>query len=259
MSRSAAGRLCLAVGGVTACVERPAASGANVKPARTILIVEDESDLADLLKYNLEREGYGCRVVHDGNTAIAEIRRNPPNLVVLDRMLPGLSGDEVVAQIRRDSRISGTSVLMLTAKAEEADELVGFALGADDYIPKPFSMKLLIARIGALLRRADGASLDQEILAAGPIRLDSSRYEVTVDDEPVNLTTMEFRVLKALMAAGGRVLSRGDLIDRVLGPAVAVTDRTIDVHITALRKKLGPAAVWIQTIRGVGYAFRQPA
>lgn len=225
---------------------------------RSILVVEDETDLGELLRYNLEREGYICSLVTDGRSALNEIGNKPPDLLILDRMLPGMSGDEVIAQMRRDPRTSATSVLMLTAKAEESDELVGFALGADDYVTKPFSMKLLLARVGALFRRLDMEGPKQDVLSAGPIHLDVNRYELTVEGEPIALTATEFRVLKALMSVNGRVLTRSHLIETVMGTAVAVTDRTIDVHITALRKKLGDAAGWIQTVRGIGYTFRQP-
>lgn len=231
---------------------------AAMPKGKTILIVEDEADLADALRYNLEREGYACKTAGDGRSAMAEIRRGAPDLILLDRMLPGMAGDEVLSQVRHEVRGGNVPVIMLTAKAEESDQLVGFALGADDYIPKPFSMKLVLARVGALLRRAEADEPEPEVFAAGPISLDVSRHEVTVDGKSVGLTATEFRVLRALMAANGRVLSRSQMIDNVLGTGVAVTDRTIDVHITALRKKLGDAGTWIQTIRGVGYAFRKP-
>lgn len=227
-------------------------------PEETILIVEDEADLAEMLRFNLEREGYRARCVHDGRAATAEARRHPPDLILLDRMLPGISGDEVIAQLKRDPATSGIPVIMLTAKAEEADELVGFALGADDYVTKPFSMKLVVARVRAMLRRSDVLTREPEVLTAGSIRLDTGRHEVVVRDASIVLTTTEFRLLKALMAADGRVLSRAQLIDAAMGENVAVTDRTIDVHITGLRKKLGDAAEWVQTIRGVGYTLREP-
>ena len=225
---------------------------------KTILVVEDEADLADALRYNLEREGYACKTAADGRTAMAEIRRGTPDLILLDRMLPGIPGDDVLSQVRHELRGGSIPVIMLTAKVEESDQLVGFALGADDYIPKPFSMKVLMARVGALLRRAEADGPEPEVFSGGPIALDVSRHEVMVEGKPVALTATEFRVLRALMAANGRVLSRSQMIDNVLGTGVAVTDRTIDVHITALRKKLGDAGGWIQTIRGVGYAFRNP-
>jgi two-component system phosphate regulon response regulator PhoB len=167
-----------------------------------------------------------------------------------------MSGDEVIAEMKRDPRSRKTRVLMLTAKAEEADELVGFTLGADDYVCKPFSMKLLMARVEAVLRRRGAASEAEEAISVGPLRLDRSRHEAKLQDRRLTLTTTEFRLLETLMAAQERVLSREQLIDAVLGPSVVVTDRTIDVHIAALRKKLGMHSGLIQTIRGVGYTLR---
>jgi len=228
-----------------------------MKAGKTLLVVEDEGDLADVVSYHLEREGYACRRARDGEAALAEVQRTRPDLIVLDRMLPKLSGDEVATRLKRDARTADIPILMLTAKAEDADELVGFALGADDYVRKPFSMKLLLARIAALLRR-DRAAREAEVLTAGPLVLDRGRHEVTVAGRPVVLTATEFRILAVLMSAGGRVLDRGRLIDAVLGQNVAVTDRTIDVHIAAVRKKLGKAAGCVQTVRGVGYTFRVP-
>lgn len=227
--------------------------------ARSVLVVEDEADLAELVRYNLEREGYAARAVLDGRKALTEVKREPPDLIILDRMLPGVSGDDVLAQIKREPRSAAVPILMLTAKAEEADQLVGLAIGADDYVTKPFSMRLLLARVAALFRRTEPASepaSDSYII--GPVHMDVSRHELRVDGVLVSLTATEFRLLRTLMAGGGRVLSRAQLIDNVLGSGVAVTDRTIDVHITAVRKKLGDAAAWVQTVRGIGYTFRAP-
>jgi len=226
---------------------------------RTILIVEDEADLAELLRHNLEREGHACRLAADGRLALAEAAKGPPDLIILDRMLPGMSGDQVITHLKRDPQTASLPIIMLTAKAEESDELVGFALGADDYVTKPFSMKLLLARVAAVFRRTEAADLDQEILRAEGIQLNIGRHELIVDEQPVTVTATEFRLLKALMKAKGRVLSRKRLIEAAMGSGVAVTDRTVDVHVTALRKKLGEAAPWIQTIRGVGYTFREPS
>jgi len=225
-----------------------------------VLIVEDEADLAELLSHNLVQEGYTCRVCHDGHRSMEELSKRPPDAVILDRMLPGLSGDEVIARIRRDAKLAAIPVLMLTAKADESDELVGLALGADDYLTKPFSIKRLLARLAAALRRTEALTSHPETmqLAIGPIRLNPKRFEVTVDQEQAPLTATEFRLLQALMTCQGDVLTRDRLIDIVLGHNVVVTPRAIDVHITALRKKLGPAACWVQTIRGVGYTFREP-
>jgi DNA-binding response OmpR family regulator len=224
---------------------------------KSVLVVEDETDLAELIRHNVEREGYACRVTSNGRSAMTEILSERPDLLLLDRMLPLMSGDDVLAQLKRDSRTAGIPVIMLTAKADEADQLVGLTLGADDYITKPFSMKLLLARIQAMFRRVEKAVVDREVLECGPVHLDSERYEVTVDGQPALLTATEFRLLKALMGANGQVLSRGQLIDLAIGEGVAVTDRTIDVHVTSLRKKLGKAARWVQTVRGVGYTFRE--
>jgi two-component system phosphate regulon response regulator PhoB len=226
---------------------------------KNILIVEDEADLGELLRFNLENEGYDCSTALDGSTALSKIQSDAPDLVILDRMLPGMSGDDVMAQLKRDPRYANIPVIMLTAKAEESDQLVGFALGADDYITKPFSVKLLMARVSAIFRRQQKVEEQPNILVGGAVKMDTSRYEVTVNDEPITVTATEFRLLKSLMSAKGRVLGRQHLIDMVMGASVAVTDRTIDVHVTALRKKLGPAADWIQTIRGVGYTFRKPS
>jgi DNA-binding response OmpR family regulator len=241
----------------------PQAVGVRPKPRSrsrqaAVLVVEDEADLAELLRYNLEREGYACQCVSSGDAALAAIIEQPPDLVLLDRMLPGRSGDEVVARIKRDPATAGIRVIVLTAKVDEADQLVGFALGADDYVTKPFSMKVLLARTAVLLRRNETARGERDVLVLGPVALDPQRHEVNVDGVPVRLTATQFRLLNALMAAEGRVLDRSRLIAATLGPVAVVTDRTIDVHITALRRKLGEAAAWIQTVRGVGYTFRQP-
>jgi DNA-binding response OmpR family regulator len=227
------------------------------KDRLSILVVEDEVDLADVLCYHLEREGYHCRRAEDGQRALAEAGRQPPDLVILDRMLPVVSGDEVLLRLKRDSRTASVPILVLTAKAEDEDELVGFALGADDYIRKPFSVKLVLARVAALLRR-QRTTAQKEIISAGPIVLDHGRHEVMSGGQSLDLTATEFRVLATLMAARGRVLTRDQLIDNAMGPGVAITNRAMDVHIAALRKKLGAAAECIYTVRGVGYAFRVP-
>jgi len=239
--------------------QAPMGSIAPKPKGKLVLVVEDESDLADMLKLNIEREGYSCRCATSGDAALRLAGEHHPDLVIVDRMLPGLSGDEVVLRLKREPATAGLPVIMLTAKAEETDQLVGFALGADDYVTKPFSMKVLVARINAHLRRAEQAEADPDVLSGGPIRLFPSRHEVTVDGREVVLTATEFKLLRVLMAARGRVLDRSRLIDKVFGTGFAVTDRTIDVHMTALRKKLGGGAGWLQTVRGVGYTFRPPS
>jgi len=235
-----------------------------MSPAKLVLLVEDETDLADVIRYNLEREGYACRQIADGDAAFKTAKECRPDLILLDRMLPGRPGDEIVAELRRDLATASIPIAILSAKTEETDQLVGFALGADDYITKPFSMKVLIARLGALLRRRAAVATDDDILTHGPFVLDPHRHEVRVDDQPVTLTGTEFRILAALMHADGRVLDRSRLIDKALGHGAVVTDRTIDVHITSLRRKISAssrnphAAAYIHTVRGVGYAFREP-
>ncbi|MBK9127533.1 MAG: response regulator transcription factor [Phycisphaerales bacterium] len=224
----------------------------------SILIVEDELDLADLLVFHLEREGYVCRRVEDGERALAEAYRQPPNLIILDRMLPKVSGDEVAMRLKRDPRTAQIPIIMLTAKAADEDELVGFALGSDDYIRKPFSIKLLLARVAAVLRRQSAAASPKDVLTVGNVVLDHGRHEVLVGGLSLELTATEFRILATLMAARGRVLTREQLIDSAVGHGAAITNRAMDVHIAALRRKLGAAADYVHTVRGVGYAFRVP-
>ncbi len=234
------------------------ATTATSRARRSILVVEDEQDLADLICFNLDREGYNCRHAAGGDVALKSIEEDRPDLILMDRMLPGLSGDEVVRRLKKDDATSSIPIVVLSAKDDESDQLVGFALGADDYVTKPCSIKVLIARVNAILRRFENAPEEDDVLSAGPIRLLPDRHQLFANGEQVDVTAMEFRIIKALMMARGRVMNRSQLIDAALGTGVAVTDRTIDVHITALRKKLGMASGWIQTVRGVGYTFRQP-
>jgi two-component system phosphate regulon response regulator PhoB len=225
---------------------------------KLVWVVEDEADLAELVRFNLEKEGYTAECFGDSRRALTEMKREKPDLIILDRMLPGMSGDEFIGTVRRTATVASIPIIMLTAKAEESDQLVGFALGADDYILKPFSMKLLLARVGAIFRRGEGFNPDADTMTVGPVTLDLGRYTLMVNEQVATVTATEFKLIKALVSANGRVLSRSQLIDQVLGTGVAVTDRTIDVHVTALRKKLGDAAGWLQTIRGIGYTFREP-
>ncbi len=221
---------------------------------KRILLVEDERDMAELVSLRLKREGYDVDVARDGLGGLGKVRAAPPDLLLLDLMLPKMSGTELAGEIRSDPRTAGVPIIMLTARSEESDVLVGLHLGADDYVTKPFSMSVLVARIAAVLRRADGrAAPGKGVLAVGPIRIDSETHRVQVGGKPVALTLTEFRILAALAAARGRVLSRNQLIDQVMGLDAVVTDRTIDVHLTALRKKLGRARRYVQTVRGVGY------
>jgi two-component system phosphate regulon response regulator PhoB len=223
-------------------------------PKKRILIVEDEADMADLVAMRLRREGFLPEVAHNGREALEKVRADPPDLVVLDLMLPGISGTEVATELRHDPRTANVPIIMLTAKGEEADVIVGLQLGADDYVTKPCSLSVLVARIVAVLRRSvpEGAA-SHGPLTLGRMRIDPDQHQVRVAGRPVKLTRTEFRILLALATARGRVLSRYQLVDQAMGPSTIVTDRTIDVHVAALRRKLGPARRYIQTVRGVGY------
>jgi two-component system, OmpR family, alkaline phosphatase synthesis response regulator PhoP len=241
-----------------------AAAAAQRSGRRTVLVVDDEKDLVDLITYNLTRNGYEVLSSGTGDGALAMAARHAPDLILLDLMLPGMDGTEVARRLKSDSQTSDIPVIMLTAKGEETDVVVGLTLGADDYVTKPFSMKILLARIGTVLRRREqaaaagpGGAGEGALLRAGPLTIDTARHEVTVDGEQVKLTLTEFRLLAALVAARGRVLTRDQLMDKAMGTDVFVTDRAIDVHITAIRKKLGGAHWLVHTVRGVGYRLQE--
>jgi DNA-binding response OmpR family regulator len=241
------------------------APSAPARGKRRVLVVEDEKDLVELISYNLSRNGFEVLSAYDGNTALEIAQREVPDLVLLDLMLPGIDGTEVARRLKADSRTAAVPIVMLTAKGEETDVVVGLTIGADDYVTKPFSMKILLARINTVLRRneqasaagAAGAAGEGGVLKAGPLVIDASRHEVTVDGEPVRLTLTEFKLLASLVGARGRVLTRDQLMDKAMGTDVFVTDRAIDVHITAIRKKLGEANWLVHTVRGVGYRLQE--
>jgi DNA-binding response OmpR family regulator len=231
---------------------------------RTILVVDDERDLVDLISYNLTRHGFGVLSAFDGNDALAVATTETPDLIVLDLMMPGLDGTEVARRLKADPRTSAIPIVMLTAKGEETDVVVGLTLGADDYVTKPFSMKILLARLNTVLRRnepsaAGGApgGTDAAVLKAGPLTIDTAKHEVAVEGDSVKLTLTEFKLLAALVTARGRVLTRDQLMDKAMGTDVFVTDRAIDVHVTAIRKKLGKANWLVHTVRGVGYRLQE--
>jgi len=228
-----------------------------VKKSRgTVLVIDDEKDLTELVRYNLEKEGFDVIAAADGPTGLEIATKHKPDLIVLDVMMPGTDGLEVCRQLRADQRTSHFPVIMLTAKATEADRIVGLELGADDYVTKPFSPRELVARVKALLRRTTQQGDTQQIIKQGDLTVDLPRHEVTYKGSPVNLTATEFRIVQFLASRPGRVLSRDEIIDAAIGRDVAVFDRTIDVHITAIRKKLGDGGEKIETIRGFGYKFR---
>ena len=226
---------------------------------KNILVVEDEKDLADLITYNLQRNGYDVVCAADGQAALDMAAKQPPDLVLLDLMLPGVDGTEVARKLKGDARTSHIPIVMLTAKGEETDVVVGLTIGADDYVTKPFSMKILLARLATVLRRTEVAPAESNLLKAGPLTIDSSKHAVVVDGQTIRLTLTEFKLLTALVSARGRVLTRDQLMDKAMGSDVFVTDRAIDVHITAIRKKLGQAQWLVQTVRGVGYKLQEAA
>ena len=223
---------------------------------REILVVEDEPDIRSLVVLHLERDGFRCRTAGTGAEAILETRARVPDLVVLDLMLPGLDGLEVCRQLRANPRTAAIPVVMLTAKTDEIDRVVGLELGADDYVTKPFSPKELVARVRAVLRRSTRVATEMR-LAGGPVVMEPARHLVTLAGEPLTLTPREFELLRTLLEASGRVLSREQLLDRAWGYAHAgdVESRTVDVHVRRLRAKLGEEGRRIVTVKSTGYRF----
>ncbi|MCD6334352.1 MAG: response regulator transcription factor [Candidatus Latescibacteria bacterium] len=227
------------------------------KTDQHILVVEDEADIAELVRYHLERGGFRVRVVLNGEDALREVETERPALIVLDLMLPDIEGTEVCRRIRRSPETAGLPILMLTAKGEEMDRVVGFELGADDYMVKPFSPRELVLRVKAILRRSEGRHPgEEEQIRAGDLTVDVGAHSVYVKGTPVELTATEFDLLVFLMRSPGRVHAREGLLDAVWGDDYVGYDRTVDTHVRRLRKKLGAAAEHIETVRGVGYRFR---
>ena len=227
---------------------------------KRVLVVEDEEDIRDLLYYNLAREGFKVSVAEDGVEALERIRQDAPNIIVLDLMLPGIDGLELTRRLRRDPTTAHLPVLMLTAKKDDVDRIVGLELGADDYVTKPFNVRELVLRMRAVLRRTEerAASRAAEVLTADDfLRIDLPRREVLVDGERVELTVIEFQLLAHLLRERGRVQTRERLLRDVWGYDYAGYDRTIDTHVARLRKKLRARGEWIETAWGVGYRFRE--
>jgi DNA-binding response OmpR family regulator len=222
---------------------------------KKIVVIEDEPDILEVLSYNLKREGYEVFTASDGVRGVALIKREAPDLVLLDLMLPGMDGVEICSTIKKDPQTQGTLIIMVTAKGEESDIVLGLGVGADDYITKPFSPKELIARVKAVLRR--GILVDKvavkDRIEVGDLTIDSVKYKVSIAGKEVKLTATEFRLLHYLASNPGRVFSREQLLNRALGDDVVIVDRNIDVHIRGIRKKLDVDPPLIETIRGVGY------
>lgn len=224
-------------------------------PGREIAIVEDERDLADLLRHHLSKEGYRPRVFGDGRAALASLERHPPDAVVLDVMLPGLDGLEVCRQLRRNPATTRLPILILTARGDDADHVAGLEVGADDFVTKPVAPRVLVARLRALLRRAEAEAEPREVLEIGSIRIDSGRHEVTVRGERVDLTHKEFVILRYLASRPGRVRTRDEIVEHMSG-GPNVLERTVDVHVAAIRRKLGAEGPRLETVIGVGYRLR---
>jgi len=225
---------------------------------RKVLLVEDDRDLVELLRFNLEREGFKISYATDGNLALAELRRFVPDLLILDLMLPGTDGLEICRQVRQTSQFATIPILMLTARAEEPDRVVGLEIGADDYVTKPFSLRELIARVRALLRRQEMKETDCPLVQRGQLLIDARAHKVTLGNRIVLLSALEFRLLHFLASHAGIVFSRDQLLDSVWGTDRNVTPRSVDVYIRRLREKMeeqdgGPE--WVQTVHGVGYRF----
>ncbi len=227
---------------------------------KRIVIVEDDPDIARLIRYTLEKAGYACRVEDNGEVAFQVLTedRKPPALVLLDLMVPGLDGVELCRLIRRDERLRGVPVIMLTARGEEVDRVVGFEVGADDYIVKPFSPRELVLRVRAVLkRREEPAPAAAETLAVGDLEMDMARHRVTLGGRELDLTLTEFNLLSVLIRRRGRVQSRDRLLSDVWQIEADITTRTIDTHVKRLRQKLGTMGEWVETVRGIGYRFRE--
>ena len=235
-----------------------AAATTPVPPvARTrVLIIEDERDLTQVLSYNLQREGFEALVAHDGQEGLRKAQTLLPDLIILDLMLPTLSGVEVCRELRAGERTRDIPIIILSAKAEETDQVVGFSLGCDDYVTKPFSIKVLLQRIKALQRRFDGGAEPVDVIEHLDVRIDRVRHRAYAEGRELDLTPTEFRLLECLVRQPGRAFTRAQLMDAAIGEGAIVLERTIDVHVKTLRRKLGSADL-IETVRGVGYRFRE--
>ena len=223
-----------------------------------ILIVEDEPDLAGTLEYNLQNEGYQTLLASNGAAALEMAAKQPkPDLILLDLMLPDISGTEICRRLGADEATKGIPVIMCTAKGEEIDRVVGFEVGADDYVVKPYSIRELVLRIRAILRRAQNSTAEEEPqISFGNLRIDTAAHRVWVGETETILTALEFKLLTTLLTRRGRVQTREQLLDDVWGIQAEITTRTVDTHVKRLRQKLGSAGSYVETLRGVGYRFR---
>lgn len=223
-----------------------------------VLVVDDEADIVALVAYHLAKTGYRVSTASNGANALALARSDPPALIVLDLMLPGMSGFEVIEALFADEGTSGIAVLMLTARKEEPDRIRGLSLGADDYLTKPFSPQELVLRVGAILRRARTPSERGDMLRLGALQIDKAAHRVEVGGQEIELTPTEFRLLSTLVERRGRVQGRANLLETVWDAAPDIQTRTVDMHVQRLRAKLGPAGEMIETVRGFGYRITPP-
>jgi two-component system phosphate regulon response regulator PhoB len=221
-----------------------------------ILIVDDEEDVLELVRYNLDKNGYKTETVTTGEDALIKARSQAPDLLILDLMLPGIDGLEVCKKLKSDAKTQNIPIIMLTAKSDEADIVTGLELGADDYVAKPFSPKVLVARVRRILQRAAVHDLEKSPLKIHELTIDPARRQVFIKNKPIDLTFTEFNILYALAKRPGLVFTRYQIVDSVHGNDYPVTDRSVDVQVVGLRKKLGTHGEYIETVRGVGYRFR---
>ncbi len=225
-------------------------------PGSKILLIEDDPSISEVVAYNLRQADYQVSISHDGREGLERARREVPDLVILDLMLPSMDGIEICRRLRSDATTRDMLILILTAKAEENDQVVGFAVNADDYVTKPFSVKVLLERVRVLLRRREAPVSERDVSSRHGIIVDRMRHVATAGGENLDLTPTEFALLDVFIRQPGRAFTRADLIDAAIGIDTVVLDRTIDVHIRSLRKKLGVYADHIETVRGIGYRLR---
>ena len=222
-----------------------------------VFLIEDDQDITELVQYNLEREGFTVLTATTGEEALNRLHQEIPHVIILDLMLPGIDGLETCRFIKQENKLKNIPLIMLTAKSEEADIIVGLQLGADDYVTKPFSPKVLIARIKALLRRMATKAATNEIKSFGDLIIDIPKVRITYKSKPIELTSIEFKILEFLSRSPGRVFTRDQIMDNVWKEGKFIVDRAVDVHVRGLRKKLNKAAEFVETVRGLGYRFKE--
>lgn len=242
--------------GIPASGRRPQARRvAQVSPGPAVLVVEDEKAIADLVQFHLEQQGYEVVVAGDGRRAVELINKSAPALVLLDLMLPDMDGIDILKLVRGNERTAHLPVILLTARAEEADRILGLEVGADDYVVKPFSPRELMLRVGKMVSRREDRAASPTPTVFGCLEIDEDRFRVTVENRPIDISATEMRLLTELLRCRGRVLNRSQLLQNAWGYMPNVTERTVDTHVKRLRQKLGAAADYLETVRGIGYRW----